>query len=88
MAQRTFSNGVYAQVTLKNEIVVRHNGEVASSKSYYFRDSGSVYDFLSDIFSHEIAAEAESWTELASVGDFYENECVEIEIMDDENEKD
>lgn len=31
----------------------------------------------------EIAAEAESWTELASAGDFYENEYFEIEMMED-----
>lgn len=82
MRRQFFSNGVYAQVTLKSEIAAKQNGEVLNSESHSFADSGSVYDFLIDMFPHEIAAEAESWTELASVGDFYENEYFEIEMME------
>lgn len=38
--------------------------------------------YLIDMFTHEIAVETESWTELASVGDFYKNEYFEIEMME------
>ena len=81
MMRQSFSKGVYAQVTLK--IATKQNGEVLNSESHSFADSGSVCDFLIDMFPHEIAAEAESWTELASAGDFYENEYFEIEMMED-----
>lgn len=80
--RKRFDFGVYAQITLKNEIKLKKNGEVKTSESHYFADSGSVYDFLIDHFDHEVAAEAESWTELASVGDFYENAYFEIERID------
>lgn len=81
--RRRFDSGVYAQITLKNEIKLKKNGEVKTSESHYFADSGSVYDFLIDNFEHNIAAEAESWTELASVGDFYEGVDFEIEMMEE-----
>jgi hypothetical protein len=68
-----FSNGVYAQVTFKEDI----------SESHYFYDSQSVYDCLIDRFDHNTAAEAESWTELASVGDWYEADDFEIEMMEE-----
>lgn len=67
-----FSNGVYAQVTLKEYV----------GKSYYFYDSRSVYDYLIKYFNHDIAASAESWTELACVGDWYEEDGFEIEMME------
>lgn len=68
-----FSKGVYAQVTLKEDM----------SSSHYFYDSRSVYDLLIDYFDHDIAEEAESWTELACVGDWYENDGFEIEMMEE-----
>ena len=68
-----FSKGVYAQVTLKDDI----------NSSHYFYDSRSVYDLLIDHFNHDIAADAESWTETACVGDWYENDDFEIEMMED-----
>lgn len=80
--RRRFDSGIYAQITLKNEIKLKKNGEVKTSESHCFADSGSVYDFLIDHFDHETAAEAESWAELAWVGDFYENEYFEIEMID------
>ena len=80
--RKQFDSGVYAQITLKNEIKPKKNGEVKTSESHYFADSGSVYDFLIDNFEHDIAAEAESWTELASVGDLYEGADFEIEMME------
>lgn len=67
-----FSNGVYAQVTLKECI----------GRSHYCYDSKSVYEYLIRYFNHNIAAEAESWTELASVGEWYEAEDFEIEMME------
>ncbi len=70
---RRFSRGVYAQVTLKEDISISHS----------FYDSESVYDYLIDLFPHEIAVEAETWTELACVGEFYENDDFEIEMMED-----
>lgn len=72
----------YAQVTLKSEIELKKNGEVETSKGHCFADSGSVYDFLIDNFDHETAADAEGWTELATVGDFYENAYFEIEMIE------
>lgn len=81
--RKRFDFGVYAQITLKNEIKLKKNGEVETSESHCFADSGSVYDFLIDLFDHEVAAEAESWTELASVGDFYEGADFEIEMMEE-----
>lgn len=79
--RRRFDSGVYAQVTFKNEIRLNKNGEVKTSESHYFADSGSVYDFLIDYFDHEVAEEAENWTEFATVGDFYEDGCFEIEMI-------
>lgn len=81
--RKRFDSGVYAQVTLKSEIELKKNGEVKTSGSHYFADSGSVYDFLIDKFEHDIAAEAESWTELATVGSFYESEYFEIEMIEE-----
>lgn len=81
--RKPFSKGIYAQITLKSEIKTKQSGEVKRSTSHYFADSGSVYDFLIDMFPHEIAADAESWTELASIRDFYENEYFEIEMTED-----
>lgn len=81
--RKQFDSGVYAQVTLKNEIDLKGNGEIKTSSSNYFADSGSVYDFLIDHFDHETCANAESWTELASVGEWYEDDDFEIEMMED-----
>lgn len=78
-----FDKGIYAQVTLKSEIELKENGEAETSESHCFADSGSVYDFLIDNFDHEIAADAESWTEFASVGEFYEDENFEIEMIEE-----
>lgn len=80
--RRRFDSGIYAQITLKNEIKLKKNDEVETSESHCFADSGSVYDFLIDNFEHNIAAEAESWTELASVGDLYEGAYFEIEMIE------
>lgn len=76
-----FSKGVYAQVTLKADITED------SSCSHYFYDSRSVYDFLIDHFDHDTSAEAEGWTELACVGDWYEEDDFEIEMTEDEDGK-
>jgi hypothetical protein len=68
-----FSNGVYAQVTFKKDV----------SESCRFYDSRSVYDRLIDDFEHDIAADAEGWTELACVGEWYETDDFEIEMMEE-----
>jgi hypothetical protein len=68
-----FSSGVYAQVTFKKDV----------SKSCCFYDSRSVYDRLIDDFEHDVAVEAESWTELACVGEWYETDEFEIEMMEE-----
>ena len=77
-----FSKGVYAQITLKNEIEQKENGEVKSSASHCFVDSGSVYDFLIHYVNHGIAADAENWTELACVGEIYYDYDFEIEMVE------
>lgn len=79
--RKRFDSGVYVQITLKNEIKLKKNGEVETSESHCFADSGSVYDFLINHFDHETSSKAESWAELASVGDFYENAYFEIEMQ-------
>ena len=66
-----FSKGVYARVTFKN-----------GSNPGYFRDSRSVYNRLIDDFEHNIAADAEGWTEVACVGELYEADDFEIEMME------
>ena len=68
-----FSNGVYAQVTLKKDI----------SESHYFYDTRSVYDFLIEYFDHNIAVDAQCWTEMACVGEWYEEDGFEIEMMEE-----
>lgn len=45
-------------------------------------DSKEVYESLVKRFGHDVAASAESWTELASVGEWYEEYEFEIEIME------
>ena len=64
-----FSRGVYAYVTLKDD-----------SGVHYFADSRSVYDLLIDHFNHDTAADAESWTEMACIGDLYETDDFIIEM--------
>ena len=66
-----FSRGVYAQVTFKD-----------GRQSSYFADSRSVYDCLIDYFDHDTAAEAEGWTEMACVGEIYEEDEFEIEMVE------
>jgi hypothetical protein len=68
-----FSNGVYAQITLKED----------TSKSYCFYDNRSVYDFLIEHFDHNIAVDAQCWTEVAGVGEWYEEDEFEIEMMEE-----
>ena len=67
-----FSSGVFAKVTLKDCV----------GGSSYFYDSRSVYDLLIDYFDHDTAANAEGWTELACVGDLYEDDEFIIEMME------
>ena len=67
-----FSSGVCAKVTLKERV----------GSSSYFHDSRSVYDLLIDYFDHDTAANAEGWTELACVGDWYEDDEFTIEMME------
>ena len=66
-----FSRGVYAQITFKD-----------GSQSGYFSDSRSVYDRLIDDFDHNPAAEAEGWTDMACIGEIYEEDEFEIEMVE------
>lgn len=68
-----FSHGVYAKVTLNERV----------GGSSYFYDSRSVYDLLIAYFPHDVAAAAEGWTELACVGELYEADDFEIEMMEE-----
>ena len=68
-----FSNGVKAKVTFLSE----------PNCSYYYEDSKAVYFKLEPHLGHEWAAEAEGWTETACVGDWYEADGFEIEMMED-----
>jgi hypothetical protein len=72
-----FSHGVYAQLTFKKDI------EEDCSMSYYLYDSRDVYEHLVEQFGHDRAANAEAWTELASVGEWYEDDDFEIEMMEE-----
>lgn len=47
--------------------------EVSSNLKHYFRSPRGVYEYLSDYYSHDTAAKAEGWCELASVGEEYED---------------
>ena len=67
-----FSSGVYAQVTFKDNLSV----------SYHLLKSRDVYDVLVDRVGHNAAAEAEGWTEMACVGEWYEEDGFEIEMME------
>ena len=68
---KKFPEKVYAQVTFKEDI----------SESFYFNDSFELYKFLSKYFPENFAKEAKEWTESSSVGDFFEKNDVEIEMM-------
>ena len=47
-------------------------------------DSSKVYDLVMELTeSHEMAADASSWCELASVGEVYDGEGFRIEIVED-----
>lgn len=47
--------------------------EMQSRFPYYCQVPRKVYDYLSDYYSHDTAAKAEGWCELASVGGKYED---------------
>ena len=70
-----FSHGVYAKV----EFNTRPNGY----KSTYFCDSSEgLYDKIEYKFGHELATDASSWSEVASVGEKYEHENFIIEMVE------
>lgn len=68
-----FSYGVCAKVTLTNE----------SDYSYCYRNSRAVYDKLEPYVGHYEAAEAEGWTEMACVGQIYEQDEFMIEMVEE-----
>lgn len=70
-----FSSGVVAKITFK-EVLANRGYEMFCSRSR------EVYDCLIDRFEHDVAAEAEGWTEMACIGDLYEEDEFEIEIME------
>ena len=68
----TFSYGVCAKVTLTKE----------PNYSYYYRNSRAVYDKLEEYVGHYDAVEAEGWTEMACVGEMYEQDEFIIEMVE------
>lgn len=68
-----FSHGVYAQLTFKEDI----------SASYYLYDSRSVYEHIVGRFGHDRAANAEAWAEFACIGEWYDDDDFEIEMMEE-----
>jgi hypothetical protein len=71
-----FSYGVVAKITFKETLT--HRGY-----EIFCSDSREVYDCLIDRFEHDIAANAEGWVELACVGEWYEEDEFEIEMMEE-----
>ncbi len=67
-----FSYGVSAMVTLTKE----------PNYSYYYGKSRDVYDKLEPYVGHYEAAEAEGWTEMACVGEVYEQDEFIIEMVE------
>lgn len=67
-----FSNGVYAMVILVKE----------PGYSHYYGNSRAVYDKLESYVGHDEAAEAEGWTEMACVGQVYEQDEFTIEMVE------
>lgn len=66
------SYGVVARVTLTE----------FPDCSYYYGISRDVYDKLEPYVGHYDAAEAEGWTEMACVGDIYEQDEFIIEMVE------
>ena len=71
-----FSRGVVAKITFKETLA--HRGY-----EMFCSDSRDVYYCLVDRFDHYVAANAECWTELACVGEWYEEDDFEIEMMEE-----
>ena len=67
-----FSNGVKAKVTFLRE----------PNCSYYYEDSKVVYFKLEPHLGHELAAEAEGWTEMACIGEEFEIGGILIEMVE------
>lgn len=67
-----FTYGIKAKVTFLKE----------PNYSYYYEDSRAVYFKLEPHLGHEWAAEAESWTELACVGEEFEIGGILIEMVE------
>lgn len=71
-----FSYGVVAKIIFKETLA--HRGY-----EVFCDHSREVYDSLIGRFEHDVAAEAESWTEMACIGDLYEEDEFEIEMMEE-----
>ena len=71
-----FSSGVVAKITFKETLA--HRGY-----EMFCSDSREVYSCLIERFEHDVATEAESWTEMACVGEWYEEDGFEIEMMEE-----
>ena len=58
--------------------------ETLSHRGYemFCSDSREVYDCLIERFGHDIAADAEGWTEVACIGEWYEENGFEIEMIE------
>ena len=73
------NNGIYA-------VVKKYEQDGAEFADWLYKPSNhrDIYDKIMEITGndHEIAADASSWCELASVGEIYEFREGEVEIMD------
>ena len=68
-----FSNGICARLTFKDE-------DGLTFRQY---SSELVYIGLESRYGHEVAADAQGWTEVASIGELYEHDKFEIEMMEE-----
>ena len=70
-----FSKGIYARVEF--------NVESRGYRKILLADrSEDLYDNLEYEFGHEVAVEASSWAEVASIGEEYEHEEFIVEMVE------
>ena len=70
------SKGVVAKVTFYETLLY-------NKYSCYYDDTAYIYEDLNDRFETEECIEAAAWCELAAVGEWYEGDGFEIEMMEE-----